>query len=167
MRKGQTFIGKDGRLWVSTGGHHPRLAWRNSDIEILERLWPCTSPSEIAELLGMSVPVVRRKVKELGLKRHPDFRKRANKPNLAMARLAMKLHGNKGWFKNGERRSVKTEFRRCSLVQRLDTGYIGFSGEIARQLGGDTSNVVRSAKKGWRFKGVSLKIYELLNTEQR
>lgn len=158
------YYGSDGRLMVKTGAH-PRLYWRKADLEMLKTKWATTSGYELAELIGMSYQTLRRKAKELGLKKHPDYRRRANQRNIAMSQLTMKLRGNKGWAKPGERRGRETEFKPAYLVQRLDTGYIGYAREIARQLDGDISNVSRCAKGGWRFRGVYLKIYEQLNTK--
>ena len=157
----KTYYGKDGRLMVKTGAH-PSLYWRKADLEMLKTKWATTSGYELAELIGVSYQTLRRKAKELGLKKHPEYRKRISVESCKMACFAMRLNGNRGWIKPSERRGRKAEFKSMHLVQRLDTGYIGFSGEIARQLDAQVSNIAKSARQGWKVKGIKLKIYEQL-----
>lgn len=163
----KTFIGSDGRRYVKRTSQKPKLYWSRDQLEMLTRRYSTVSVIELAELIGYSDQTIRRKAKELGLKKHPDYRRRANNRNLVMANFISKLRGNKGWIKQGERRGRSAEYKSQYLVQRLDTGYIALTGEVAKQLGGNVTNVLKCARLGYRFRGVYLKIYEQLNTKKQ
>lgn len=55
--------------------HHGRMRhrWTDEELDYLRKEYPLGVISDIAEHIGVSDGVIRKKVEELGLKRSPDY----------------------------------------------------------------------------------------------
>lgn len=79
----------DGRLYVHNGKHGCRkLYWTGDMLSILRRYYPCTSDTEVAEMIGVSYRTVCLKAKELGLRKskqyQTEYRSRTGKLNIRL-----------------------------------------------------------------------------------
>jgi hypothetical protein len=102
---------RDNRTYIHENGS-TRIFWSKQMLDDLKSMYPDTLNQEVAEYVGVSWRTLRRKAKELDLKKDPDFIKRINKKNLFEMHLHNRLYGNAGMIKKGEHRSPETEFKK-------------------------------------------------------
>lgn len=153
------YIGYNGRKLVKVGCTR-RLYWSQQSIDMLKRYYPTTSCRDIADMLNMGIDGVKKKASELGLKKDTEHRRRVNHSTLKIANLHSRLYGNKGRIRKGQRLSPATEYKPKHTLIRLDTGFIGTSREIAKQIGADQSNVVAAAKRKGKCKKIDIRFYD-------
>ena len=153
------YIGEDGRKYIHTG-HAPKLYWSQDSIDLLKRYFPRTGSGEIAEMLGFSPMSVKRKAKELGLKKDLEHRRQHNIKRLKLANLHTRLFGNKGAFPKGYHNSPATEWKPKYTLKLVETGFVGCAREIAKIIGAQSNNVVAAAKRNGTCKGYKIEFYD-------
>lgn len=67
------FMSREQGRVVVKDGKKVSIHWNANMLSMLHRYYPNTKNTEVAELLGVSVKTLNRKVKELGLKKDADY----------------------------------------------------------------------------------------------
>lgn len=90
-----------------------KIVWTEGMLQTLIRDFPIMLNRDVAAELGVSSITMHRKVRELGLKKAPDFKERTRERKLELQRKAPKRHhANSGSFKKGEHRCPEHEFKK-------------------------------------------------------
>lgn len=73
-------------------GNSTKIYWDGNMLSIMKLHFPDSSNEEMFELLGglVSIRTIRRKAKEMGLEKTPEWLQRANRDNLTLARVEAK-----------------------------------------------------------------------------
>ena len=101
---------KTGRM-MEHRGYVKRIYWNRDMLDRLRRDYPTTLNDELAGCLGVSPSTMHRKVRELGLKKDPDWLARVWEERRRWAQVEKRRLGHPGCFRKGERRSQATEFK--------------------------------------------------------
>lgn len=59
--------------WVKREGRWPSVLWTGNMLSLLKRHFPTTRNRELAELIGVGLWVLKKKAKELGLKKDKEW----------------------------------------------------------------------------------------------
>lgn len=86
--------------------------WSPQMIADLKRMYPSNSNIETAEYFNLSKTTILRKVKELGLKKDPEYLAKRDRDALLAAHAHNRKYGNSGMIKKGEHRGLNTEFKK-------------------------------------------------------
>lgn len=93
-------ISKDGMLY-QRNGTGLSIVWTNRMIELLQLHYPITKNEELPDLFGISERAIRRKAKELGLKKDKSWMNKVLKENLFYAEIAFKKKVRENKNNNG------------------------------------------------------------------
>lgn len=110
VKDGVFYNEKVGRI-VEHRGYSTRIFWSTQMLDYLKRHYPTTTNEELAGCLGVSWRTLRRKARELGLQKDPQWLAGVWDTNRRMGHSSMKRNGNAGWFKKGEHANPDSEFK--------------------------------------------------------
>ena len=93
-----------------------RIYWSPQMLSDLKRLFPTTSNSECAAILGVSLRTVVRKAREIGLEKDSTWLQEVWNYNLQTASAVGKSLGYPGCFKKGNMIGYNTRFKKRNII---------------------------------------------------
>lgn len=114
-RKVKVYLNDRGQKITHTNGALG-IYWSKQMDDDLRRMFPVMSNVDIGEHLGVSQKTVYRRARVLGLQKSPEYLRARSQKGARATKLHNITHGNRGWIKPGEHRSVATEFGNRKIV---------------------------------------------------
>jgi hypothetical protein len=100
-----------GRIYEHQG-HAKRIYWSPQMLDDLRRYFPTTINEECAEIFGVSVRTIRRKARQLGLEKDPQWLREIWDERRMMAQAISKKLGYPGHFEKGHTYGINSRFKK-------------------------------------------------------